>query len=113
MVSATAGKAPPELLRLFEEAFSTGIALGFHYRDRGGNETMRRAEPHGLLVSSPVWYVLARDIEKSEPRMFRMDRISRPRLLDAVRFRPDAGVIEQLSWDGATCRPLIGSLGER
>jgi predicted DNA-binding transcriptional regulator YafY len=112
-LSASAGKAPPELLRLFEQAFSIGIALGFQYRDRAGNETLRRVEPHGLLVHSPVWYVLARDIEKNEPRMFRMDRIARPRLLEGHRFRPDAGVIDQLLWEGAAWRPLIGSLGER
>lgn len=107
---ATAGKAPPELLRLFEEAFSDGIALGFNYCDREGKESVRRIEPHGLLVHSPIWYVLARDIEKGEPRMFRMDRISRPRLLDGVRFRPDAKVIAELLAEGPRWRPLLGSL---
>jgi predicted DNA-binding transcriptional regulator YafY len=88
-----AGKAPPELLALFEEGFSAGVGLGFRYRDRAGNHTVRRAEPHGLLVQAPVWYMLARDIGKGEPRWFRMDRISAPRLLDGVRFRPSAEVI--------------------
>lgn len=112
-ISATAGRAPPELLRLFEAAFSVGTALGFQYRDRNGNETTRRIEPHGLLVMSPVWYVLAIDIEKAGPRMFRMDRISRPRLLDGVRFRPDAEVIERLLCQeakGIEWRPLLGSV---
>ncbi len=108
-ISATAGRAPPELLRLFEQAFSVGTGLGFHYRDREGRETVRRVEPHGLLVHSPVWYVLARDIDKDEPRTFRMDRISRPRLLDDVQFRPSREVIESILCNDNRWKPLIGS----
>jgi len=101
-----AGKPPPELLALFEGGFSAGVGLGFRYQDRDGNRTVRRAEPHGLLVQSPVWYVLGRDVDKDEPRMFRMDRISAPRLLEDIRFRPSADVIwaqlpPQVEW-----RPL-------
>ena len=111
-VRSTAGRAPPELLRLFEEAFSDGTALGFHYLDRLERETIRRVEPHGLLVHSPVWYVLALDIEKSEPRMFRMDRISKPRRLDGVRFRPRREVIEALLPPDDLWHPLIGAWGQ-
>ncbi|MCP3064866.1 WYL domain-containing protein [Myxococcus sp. K38C18041901] len=46
-------------------------------------------EPHGLLVEAPVWYVLARDVEKSAARMFRMDRIQRPRRVPGRHFTPD------------------------
>jgi predicted DNA-binding transcriptional regulator YafY len=83
-IRAGAAAAPPELLRLFEEAFSNGLGLGFHYTDREGRITQRRVEPHGLLLEPPVWYVLPRDIEKREPRTFRMDRIVRPRILGDV-----------------------------
>ncbi len=109
-VRADAGTAPPELLRLFEEAFTEGVGLGFHYCDREGKPSDRRVEPHGLLVMSPVWYVLARDIDKGEPRMFRMDRMSQPRRLDAHRFRPDDLVIAQVLCDGPPWRPLLGDL---
>lgn len=61
--------------------------------DRDGTKTNRRIEPHGLLVQTPVRYVLARDVDKGEPRMFRMDRIARPRLLRDIVFRPDSAVI--------------------
>lgn len=88
-----AGKAPLELLALFETGFSSGLGLGFRYQDRESNRSVRRVEPHGLLVQSPVWYVLGRDVDKDAPRMFRMDRISAPRLLEDVRFRPSAEVI--------------------
>jgi hypothetical protein len=45
--------------------------------------------------------------------MFRMDRISRPRLLEGVRFRPDAEVIGRLLCDGVEWRPLSGNLAPR
>ena len=92
-IRSTAGRPPVELLRLFEEAFSSGIGLGFDYTDRAGRRSARRIEPHGLLVLTPVWYLLTRDVAKGEPRSFRMDRIARPRLLPDIRFRPDLRLI--------------------
>ncbi len=106
-IRAGAGSAPAELLGLFEEAFSNGLALGFHYRDREGRASVRRVEPHGLLVETPVWYVLARDIEKGEPRMFRMDRIARARVLHDLGFRPAFDVIRTQLPDPARWRPLL------
>ncbi len=105
---AGAGAPPAELLRLFEESFTAGVGLGFHYVDRDGNASKRRIEPHGLLVQTPVWYVLSRDVDKAAPRMFRMDRISRPRIVREIGFRPDAEVIwaqlpAEVKW-----RPLLG-----
>ena len=106
-VRAGAGSAPAEFLRLFEEAFSSGLALGFHYRDREGRRSVRRVEPHGLLVETPVWYVLARDVENGEPRMFRMDRISRARVLHDLGFRPTFEVILAQLPDAVRWRPLL------
>jgi predicted DNA-binding transcriptional regulator YafY len=107
-IRAGAGATPPELLRLFEEAFSTGLGLGFHYTDGEGRKTNRRIEPHGLLVQTPVWYVLARDVDKGEPRTFRMDRIARPRILPDVVFRPDLQIIQAQLPDLEGWRPLTG-----
>jgi predicted DNA-binding transcriptional regulator YafY len=70
--------------------------------------TVRRVEPHGLLAETPVWYILSRDIDKAEPRMFRMDRISRPRLLRDVAFRPDERVIRTQLPDLERWQPLTG-----
>lgn len=107
-VRAGAGRTSPELLALFEEAFSAGVGLGFHYTDREGRTSTRAAEPHGLLVEPPVWYVLARDVDKGEPRMFRMDRIARPRILREVTFRPDLQLIRAQLPDIERWRPLTG-----
>ena len=105
---AGATSAPPELLRLFEEAFSSGLGLGFQYTDRESRKTLRRVEPHGLCVEPPVWYVLARDVDKREPRTFRMDRIARPRILHELAFRPDTAVIQAQLYDLERWRPLTG-----
>jgi predicted DNA-binding transcriptional regulator YafY len=108
-VRADAGIAPPALLQLFEEAFSKGLGLGFQYTDREGRKSTRRIEPHGLLVEPPVWYLLARDVDKAEARMFRMDRIARPRLLPEIVFRPDLHLIRAQVPDLDCWRPLSGS----
>lgn len=109
-VRADAGSAPAELLGLFDEAFSKGLGLGFHYTDREGKRSERRIEPHGLLVETPVWYLLAKDLDKLAPRTFRMDRILRPQLLPDVRFRPDMRVVEVQLPDTECWRPLAAHL---
>jgi predicted DNA-binding transcriptional regulator YafY len=107
-VRAGVGPAPGEFLAMFEKAFTNGLGLGFVYGDREGRQSQRRVEPHGLLVEPPVWYVLARDLDKREPRTFRMDRISRPRILSDIVFRPDVSVIRAQLPDQNRWHPLIG-----
>ena len=96
-VAATSGAPPRELLAVFEVAFARGVGLGFDYEDRNGVRTSRRVEPHGPLVQQPVWYVLAFDLERAAARMFRMDRISRARPLEEVRFTPRLDVVRELT----------------
>lgn len=81
------GPVPDDVLRAFEAAFTARRALGFAYTDRHGAATERRAEPHGLLVQTPAWYLLAHDLDRGAPRMFRLDRIRRP-VLRAETFHP-------------------------
>jgi predicted DNA-binding transcriptional regulator YafY len=87
------GETVPEFLRVLEEAFTTGCALRFDYRDRLGASSARRVEPHGLLVQSPVWYILSLDLDKGSPRTMRVDRISRPQLLRSHRFTADPAIV--------------------
>lgn len=94
-LAATVGTMDGELLSLFEEAFTAGVCLGFGYTDAQGRSSWRRAEPHGLLMEPPVWYILARDVDKGEPRTFRMDRITQPRLVASLRFRPSGRIATQ------------------
>lgn len=76
---ASAGEMCPSLIEHVERCFSRETCLSFTYRDRVGNTTQRRIEPHGILVQPPVWYILAVDVDKEAARMFRMDRIANPR----------------------------------
>jgi predicted DNA-binding transcriptional regulator YafY len=89
-VAQSAGDVSPSVLDATERAFFGRSGLAFAYVDRAGQRTQRRVEPHGLLVQHPVWYVVAWDLDKEAGRLFRMDRISRPRVLEHVRFSPRA-----------------------
>src|SRR5262245_52042034 len=72
------------LVEAFAAAFTATRLLAFTYRDQGGRSTKRRAEPHGLLVRPPLWYVIAWDTGKNAPRLFRADRISAPAVTDHI-----------------------------
>ncbi len=93
IVRQGAASPPAELLGLFERAFTTGVCLSFEYKDRNGQVTRRNLEPHGLLVEPPVWYILSHDLDREAPRMFRMDRVSRPALLENHTFTPRDEVV--------------------
>ena len=77
--------------------------MSFRYRDRLGVDTQRRVEPHGIFVRPPFWYVLAIDVDKGLPRMFRMDRIANPRAVQR-RFTPSLEVVERMLAD-EDCEP--------
>lgn len=65
--------------------------LHFRYRDASGNETERRVEPHGVVNASRRWYLVARDLDRTDWRTFRLDRVVAPRLT-GHRFVPDDSV---------------------
>ncbi len=89
-VAASATPVDPMLLLCLERAFSERRCLAFEYSDRLGAQTTRTIEPHGLLCRVPVWYVLAHDLGKDEPRAFRLDRIGGATVqAQAFDLRPD------------------------
>jgi predicted DNA-binding transcriptional regulator YafY len=45
------------------------------YRDRSGRHSDRRVEPFRLVPTGRRWYLLAHDLDRSEWRTFRVDRI--------------------------------------
>lgn len=108
-VRASMGETVPALLDIFERCFGDEVCLGFDYEDRKGNRTRRQIEPHGIYVDMPVWYILAFDPEKDAARMFRMDRISNPRVL-RQRFSPSNEVLdaflEELPFWSGEAHPL-------
>jgi len=52
------------------------------YRAENGDKTRRTIEPHFLLLSYPVWYVLAWDHLRGDVRTFRCDRVEKTQCLD-------------------------------
>jgi predicted DNA-binding transcriptional regulator YafY len=73
--------------RTCERAFIRAHALELDYVDRKGAPTSRVVEPHGMLVCPPLWYLLAHDRLRGEPRMFRVDRIRGARPCEGDTFR--------------------------
>lgn len=94
-IYAELGATPPELLAVIEQSFSRELALTFDYVDRHGATSRRVVEPHGLLVESPAWYLLCRDLDKRAARIFRIDRIRRARLLPDQPFTSDLDAVHR------------------
>jgi predicted DNA-binding transcriptional regulator YafY len=69
-------------------AFAELRVLEIDYHAMTDVRTTRKVEPHGLLVQSPAWYLLARDRLRDAPRMFRLDRIEAARLPPREEFVP-------------------------
>lgn len=57
------------------QAFLMQQRITMAYKAKNGDLTKRTIEPHFLLLSYPVWYVLAWDELRNETRTFRCDRI--------------------------------------
>jgi predicted DNA-binding transcriptional regulator YafY len=72
------GIMEPTLVPQFERAFTGNLLLRFDYTDGRRSSSRRTVEPHGLLVRAPLWYVIAWDLERDAPRLFRTDRVRRP-----------------------------------
>lgn len=81
------GSIDAELLPSFETAFLRQVYLRFLYRDAGGRVTSREVEPQAMLILPPLWYLVAWDPARTDFRRFRMDRISRPEIVDGPTFR--------------------------
>ncbi len=76
-----------ELLPAFETAFLHQLHLRFRYRDAKGVDTQRTVEPQAMLILPPLWYMVGWDRDRNDFRHFRMDRISRPEIVEDTPFR--------------------------
>ena len=91
------GEIDSGLLPAFERAFLERLSLKFDYVDAKGAGTQRCVEPQAVLILPPLWYLVAWDQGRADFRPFRVDRISRPNVVEGLTFRPrriafDAGV---------------------
>lgn len=82
IAAAEIGRIDDHLVSVFETCFTTSRLLRFTYTDAEGRTTTRQAEPHGLLVRAPLWYVIAWDPGPDAARLFRADRIRSPSVTD-------------------------------
>lgn len=69
----------PEVLTVMAVAIANRERLRFAYQTSDGNESDRRAEPHGLVSTGHKWYLVAIDIDRDDWRIFRADRVREPR----------------------------------
>lgn len=67
---------PPEHLISLARACDGRERVVFGYRTRQGEEAARRAEPHWLVATDRRWYLVAHDLDRSDWRTFRVDRMT-------------------------------------
>ncbi|GAA2104485.1 YafY family protein [Streptomyces albiaxialis] len=68
----------PELLATLAAACRDHETLTFDYTTRHGTAAPRRVEPHHLISSGGLWYLLAHDTGRDDWRVYRLDRIAGP-----------------------------------
>lgn len=75
------------------EAVLGGRRLAFDYHGRARDSRSRRTvHPLRLVNHRGNWYLLADCEQAGEPRLFSLDRVGRPELLDAATTRPDRDI---------------------
>ena len=77
----------PDVLALLALACAHGERLRFGYLNGAGADSRRHVEPYRLVSTGRRWYLVAHDLDKSEWRTFRLDRLRDPRP-SGVRSRP-------------------------
>jgi predicted DNA-binding transcriptional regulator YafY len=79
-VSATPldGVIDPETLTALASAAANGERVRFGYADWQGRTTTRHVEPVRLVALSRRWYLVAFDLDRTDWRTFRADRIAQP-----------------------------------
>ena len=85
-VQASASAPPKRVVQAVHQAFVDQKILALRYKREDGALSNRKIEPHYLLLRYPVWYVVAIDCQKSEPRTFRCDRMLAASV-DEARFK--------------------------
>lgn len=99
------------LLRVFERCFTEGRRMAFRYVSGAGIASDRCIECIALVLHAPVWYVIGWDVDKQEPRVFRMDRITEPTCGDALLESPARSLDDLLarSDDAGSYGDWVGS----
>ena len=84
---ATIDRSGPNAQQVLEPvrvAISTNRTIEIHYHSlSGGRKTWRRLDPWQLFERAEAWYVIGRCHNNDDVRIFRLDRISGVRAVDA------------------------------
>ena len=85
-VAFTAGPraaATPEadVLLLLAQAARDRSPVAIGYLDRNGRASERTVHPYGIVAHAARWYVTGADSASGEVRLFRLDRVTTPRVL--------------------------------
>jgi predicted DNA-binding transcriptional regulator YafY len=80
-----------EVALLLAETIRRRRRFRMSYRSFSGDRTRREVSPFGLVVHSGRWYLSAYDHGRDDLRTFRVDRMSRPTVLEAVAASPPDG----------------------
>jgi proteasome accessory factor C len=93
----TASGDDSEVARVVSQAIAEHRVLEIQYYKENEDEfTDRRAEPYGLLNSKEGWYVHLYDLDKDQPKDFRLDRIKSVNVTDE-EFEPRDGMEPDVS----------------
>ncbi|MEX2620428.1 MAG: YafY family protein [Egibacteraceae bacterium] len=76
----------PQTLATLSLACRDQERLRFRYRTHDGTLSRRLCEPHRLVSAGRRWYLVAWDVDRSDWRTFRVDRLDEPQHT-GVRFR--------------------------
>ncbi|HET9058287.1 MAG TPA: YafY family protein [Acidimicrobiales bacterium] len=66
---------PAHNLARLAEGCAEKLVVCFEYCDRSRTVTTRRAEPYRLVATDRRWYLVAFDLDRSDWRTFRVDRV--------------------------------------
>jgi predicted DNA-binding transcriptional regulator YafY len=78
----------PDVLAAAALACRDTERIRFGYGAASGERTERHVEPHRLVALDRRWYLVAYDLERSDWRSFRLDRIDGAPRATGARFRP-------------------------
>jgi proteasome accessory factor B len=93
---ALADFAVPPALGTLQGAVSNRHPVAFRHRDRE-----RRLHPYGILFRDGQWYVSGHDLDRDEPRTFRIDRIEGDPVVDrSVTFERPEGFDARRALEG-------------
>ena len=77
----------PAIMRRLQVAFVRETIVRADYVKETGELSVRRLEPHAMLINWPAWYLLGFDYLRGEPRTFRFDRFRVVELEEESVFR--------------------------